>query len=281
MIIEKTITYFYPNENKAAHLKVFQDRTNQIKAFYFTKEHIKEIERLDSSTNYAIYFLFDNSDTDNKKTYTGQSINGVKRIFDHINKKNFWSYCILFVTDNNSFDKLTIDYMEYEFIKRFKKSSYILMNKDPRTNEPNVSMYDKPNILSYIKQIEFLLSAEGVSIDPIQTNLNDEKFYYPKNRDYKSRIFVKDGQFIITKDSELRRPVKSSEFWKTGNFFTRYNDVMDSYIEDGKVVEENGVLKAAINISFNSPSRAAELVSGRSTNGWTFFEGLKELQSLN
>lgn len=155
------------------------------------------------------------------------------------------------------------------------------MNKDPRTNEPNVSMYDKPNILSYIKQIEFLLSAEGVSIDPIQTNLNDEKFYYPKNRDYKSRIFVKDGQFIITKDSELRRPVKSSEFWKTGNFFTRYNDVMDSYIEDGKVVEENGVLKAAINISFNSPSRAAELVSGRSTNGWTFFEGLKELQSLN
>lgn len=281
MIIEKTITYFYPNENKAAHLKVFQDRTNQIKAFYFTKEHIKEIERLDSSTNYAIYFLFDNSDTDNNKTYIGQSINGVKRIFDHINKKDFWSYCILFVTDNNSFDKLTIDYMEYEFIKRFKKSSYILMNKDPRTNEPNVSMYDKPNILSYIKQIEFLLSAEGVSIDPIQTSLNDEKFYYPKNRDYKSRIFVKDGQFIITKDSELRRPVKSSEFWKTGNFFTRYNDVMDSYIEDGKVVEENGVLKAVINISFNSPSRAAELVSGRSTNGWTFFEGLKELQSLN
>lgn len=89
MIIEKTITYFYPNENKAAHLKVFQDRTNQIKAFYFTKEHIKEIERLDSSTNYAIYFLFDNSDTDNKKTYIGQSINGVKRIFDHINKKIF------------------------------------------------------------------------------------------------------------------------------------------------------------------------------------------------
>lgn len=102
-LIEKTITYFYPDKNKAAHLKVFQDRTDQIKAFYFTKEHIKEIEKLDSSTYYAIYFLFDNSDSDNKKTYIGQSINGIKRIFDHIHKKEFWSYCILFVTDNNRF----------------------------------------------------------------------------------------------------------------------------------------------------------------------------------
>ena len=71
--------------------------------------------------------------------------------------------------------------MEYEFIKRFKKSSFTLMNKDPRTNEPNVSMYDKPNILSYINQIEFLLSAEGVSIDIISSDAITEKFYYPNS----------------------------------------------------------------------------------------------------
>lgn len=279
--MEKTITYFYPDEKKAAHLKVFQDRTNQIKAFYFTKEQIKQIEKLDSSTNYAIYFLFDNSDSDNKKTYIGQSINGVKRISDHIQTKDFWSYCILFVTDNNSFDKLTIDYMEYEFIKRFKKSSFTLMNKDPRTNEPNISMYDKPNILAYIKQIEFLLSAEGVSVESFPTTPIINKLYYPRNRDYKASIFVKDGQFILTKGSELRRPVKSSEFWKTGNFHTRYNEIIDNYIKDGKVLEEKGFLIAALNMSFNSPSRVAELVSGRSTNGWHFFKELRELQTLD
>lgn len=279
--MEKTITYFYPDEKKAAYLKVFQDRTNQIKAFYFTKEQIKQIEKLYSSTNYAIYFLFDNSDSDNKKTYIGQSINGVKRISDHIQTKDFWSYCILFVTDNNSFDKLTIDYMEYEFIKRFKKSSFTLMNKDPRTNEPNISMYDKPNILAYIKQIEFLLSAEGISVDILPATLLIDKLYYPRNRSYKASIFVKDGQFNLTKDSELRRPVKSSEFWKTGNFFSRYNDIIDSYIEDGKIIEKDGILRAAFNISFNSPSRVAELVSGQSTNGWHFFEELKELQTLD
>lgn len=279
--MEKTITYFYPEDKKAAHLKVFQDRTNQIKAFYFTKEQIKEIEKQNSSTNYAIYFLFDSSDIDHKKVYIGQSINGIKRIFDHVNTKDFWSYCILFVTDNNSFDKLTIDYMEYEFIKRFRQSDFALMNKDPRTNEPNVSMFDKPNILAYSEQIEFLLRAEGVSIDPTPATPQSETYYYPKNRNYKSSIFVKDGQFILTEGSELRRPVKSSEYWKTGNFFTRYNQVIDDYIKDGKVIEENSILKLKFNMSFASPSRVAELVSGRSTNGWAFFEGLKELKSLD
>lgn len=171
--------------------------------------------------------------------------------------------------------------MEYEFIKRFRKSSFILMNKDPRTNEPNVSMYDKPNILSYIKQIEFLLSAEGVSIEEIPTIKHAEKFYYPKNKNFRAAIFVKDGQFVLTKGSELHRPVESSAQWKTGNFFIRYNDVIDSYIEDGKVIEENGVLRTTLDISYNSPSRVAELISGNSTNGWSFFEGLSELRTMD
>lgn len=206
---------------------------------------------------------------------------GVKRIFEHINKKDFWSYCILFATDNNSFDKLTIDYMEYEFIKRFKKSSFTLMNKDPRTNEPNVSMYDKPNILSYIKQIEFLLSAEGISLEESPTTKINEKFNYPKNKNFRATIFVKDGKFVLAKGSELHRPVETSAQWKTGNFFTRYNDVIDSYIEDGKVIEESGILKTTLDMSFNSPSHVAELISGQSTNGWLFFEGLNELRTMD
>lgn len=59
--MEKVVTYLYPDTEKAANLKVFQDRTNQIKAFYFTRDNIREVERLESGTNYAVYFLFDKS----------------------------------------------------------------------------------------------------------------------------------------------------------------------------------------------------------------------------
>ncbi len=55
--MQKTITYLYPDSEKASSLKMFQDRTNQIRAFYFTRENIKEVEKLESGTNYAVYFF--------------------------------------------------------------------------------------------------------------------------------------------------------------------------------------------------------------------------------
>lgn len=57
--------------------------------------------------------------------------------------------------------------------------------------------------------------------------------------------------------------------------------MIDNYIEDGKVIEENGVLRTVINMSFDSLSRVTELISGQSTNGWLFFDDLNELRTMD
>lgn len=41
--MQKVVTYLYSKDKNASNLKVFQDRTNQIKAFYFTIDYIKEV----------------------------------------------------------------------------------------------------------------------------------------------------------------------------------------------------------------------------------------------
>ena len=278
--MQKTITYLYPDVSKAANLKVFQDRTNQIKAFYFTKENIKDLERMESVFNYAVYFLFDSSDADSKKVYIGQSMNGITRIYDHVRNKDFWTYCLLFVTDNNSFDKLSIDYMEHAFIKKLKKSSFMLMNKDLRTNEPNISIYDRPNLDAYIEQIEFLLNAEGVSLQEVSPNGVGVTYYEPTSKKYKAKLFVKDGKFILVEGSVIRRPTELAKNWKV-NLYERNNSVINGYLDDGKVEEVNGEIVLLMNIEYNSPSMPATLLSGRSENGWLFFKGLNELRSLN
>ena len=278
--MQKTITYLYPDVSKAANLKVFQDRTNQIKAFYFTKENIKDLERMESVFNYAVYFLFDSSDADSKKVYIGQSMNGITRIYDHVRNKDFWTYCLLFVTDNNSFDKLSIDYMEHAFIKKLKKSSFMLMNKDLRTNEPNTSIYDRPNLDAYIEQIEFLLNAEGVSLQEVSPNGVGVTYYEPTSKKYKAKLFVKDGKFILVEGSVIRRPTELAKDWKV-NLYERNNNVINGYLDDGKVEEINGEIVLLMNIEYNSPSMPASLLSGRSENGWLFFKGLNELRSLN
>mgnify|MGYP001312315440 CR=1 FL=1 len=279
--MQRTITYLYPDAARASNLKIFQDRTNQIKAFYFTKDNLKDIEKMDSSSNYAIYFLFDNSEEGANRVYVGQSMNGIGRIYDHVRNKDFWTYCILFVTDNNSFDKLAIDYMEYEFIKKLKKSSYILMNKDLRTTEPNVSIYDKPNLLAYIDQIEFLLNAEGVVLDVLKAENSSTEYYYPKSSKYNAKLFIKDGKFVLAKDSCIKRPVESSKNWKSDRFYIKNNSLVDDYINDGKVEEKDGSLILTVNIAFDTPSQAASLITGLATNGWQFFKNLNELRVLD
>ena len=75
--MNKTVVYLYPDDKKAASLKVFQDRTNQITGFYFTRDSIKDVEKLPNVNNCAIYFLFNNSEEDESRVYVGQSVNGV------------------------------------------------------------------------------------------------------------------------------------------------------------------------------------------------------------
>lgn len=267
--MQKTVTYLYPDIKKASSLKVFQDTSNQILGLYFTRENIKAVEDLPNSKNYAVYFLFNNSQDDESRVYVGQSINGIERIKNHVANKEFWSYCIMFVTDNISFDRLTIDYLEYEFIKKFKKSSYTLANREPRDKEPNCSIFAKASITSYIEQIEFLLSTEGVELTSNQPTNKDVNIYAPKGK-YDGKLYVKDGKFVLCAGSEIARD----------NFYRSMNELIESYISDGKIKEIDGRIVTQVDLSFKSPSRPAVLISGSSQNGWMFFEGLNELRGI-
>lgn len=275
--MQKTITYLYPDVDNASNLKMYQDITNKIKAFYFTRESYKKIYDLPCSTNYAIYFLFNDSEEDNL-VYVGQSVNGIQRIEEHIKKKDFWTYAIMFVTDNNSFDKLSIDYLEYEFIQEFKTSSYLLTNKDLRVNKPNISVYDMPNLQSYVNQIQFLLSAEGIDINEHTDSQEKIHYYYPSSK-YNAKLFVKDGKFILAKGSEINRAPESTQEWKNKNHYIRNKQIINQYIKNEKIKEIDNKLVTQVNLSFKSPSAPADLVTGLSKNGWTFFKGLSDIRN--
>lgn len=278
--MERVVTYLYPEYENASSLKVFQDRTNQIKAFYFTRDYIKKVEQLESGTNYSVYFLFDiTEDGEMTKVYVGQSKNGAYRMQSHDNNKMFWSFCIMFVTDNNSFDTLTIDYMEYYFIRKLEKSGrYSLENKAMRNIEPNVSIYDKPTVESYIAQIEFLLKAEGINLEEEKSDYKT-KFYFPKSEKYNAKIFVKDGKFILAEGSIISGPIPSSKGWSDGGkFYNRYNNYINEFLNDGKIELYKDNYKTLINLTFTSPSAVASLISGHAENGWRFFKDIVELR---
>jgi hypothetical protein len=281
--MERTVTYLYPDADKAAHLKVFQERTTQIKAFYFTRDYMKNAQELESAGNYAVYFLFDQSGEGERTTvYVGQSRQGIRRMDSHRQNKQFWSYCLLFVTDNNSFDALTIDYIEYHYIQKLKKSSqFSLDNKELRVTEPVVSIYDKLIILSFIDQIDFLLRAEG--IDFSEERLSSlEKPYLPYSSRYKAKLYAREGKFVLAAGSIIVPPIESAKNWSDGGaFYERLSALIDNLLSEGKIEAEGSKYRTLVNLSFRRPSLPANLVSGKSQNGWAFFKGLDELREGN
>lgn len=46
-------------------------------------------------------------------------------------------------------------------------------------------------------------------------------------------------------------------------------------------IDLSSFVHGKITMPFNSPSLIAEIVSGQSKNGWSFFEGLNELRTLD
>lgn len=275
----KAISYYFPNYKQASSLKIFQDLTSQIRGYYFSKSNIKSLREDEFVNNYAVYFLFEDNGG-NSSVYIGQSENGLSRIKNHVTNKEFWNYCIMFVTDNNQFDKTCIDYLEWYFINLFKGSKYTLTNTQERNKEPNIdNVFTKPTITNYASQIEFLLEANGIELisDVDEVQISKLKLY-SASKGLDAHIYIYDGKFYLKNGSTIKKAANSSLEWNDdGAFHRRQIKKYSELVESGKAMDIDGTSARLIeDVMFNSPSAAAEICSGLSENGWMFWNGLND-----
>lgn len=307
--MQKTITYYFPNSHNPSVMKVFQDRSSQVRAFRFQRDLLNEMLSEEYIQNYAVYFLFNEKKNEGKcEVYVGQSKLGAKRILEHCKKKDFWDYCIMFVSDNNVFDSNAIDYMEYFFINLLKDSGgYELYNVDQRNRVPNLNYFDKITYHMYLEQIDFLLKAEGVDFkkktlknSKIESNENEEsvgqegldnlpleldfdKVYSVKRKNNQAYLKInEDLSFSILPNSILVKPSSNMLTWSdNGKIYKEIISSTENLLKEKKVKEndENTFLVVS-EIKTNSPSEAGRLVKGAPVNGWDYFEGLNEIRNI-
>ena len=279
----RVITYYYPDETAPSSLKVFQDRSSQIRGFFFTRDRLDDMAKVENAGNYAIYFLFGNDDDEHPipTIYVGQSKNGAGRIIDHKYKKSFWSHCIMFVSDNNAFDTNAIDYMEYYFIQKVVSAGvYVVENKDERKKKPNVSIYDQPAYDQYITQIEFLLQIEGVRLT-LPAKKIAEKYYKLRGKGPSAQAYFQEGKFYLEVGSIIRPSATKSESMKS--IMDRRKQQIAQLLAEKKIApskDDDRCYEVLYPLSFKSPSTMAVFVLGRSANGWDEFVGIEELRDI-
>lgn len=270
----RSLSFLFPDENSVSGLKIFKEAGSSLTGFYFTKENFNRVREQAFSKNYAVYFLF--NDSEDQTVYIGQSTNGVERIKQHIKSKDFWTYCILIVSDNNGFDHSVINYMEYYFIEEFKNTYYTLNNVLSKP-VPMIGTFQEVTYKNYASQIKFLLEANGIYFASKKIKATNKlSFIAAKGRE--AELFIHDGVFFLSTGSLIRKPIESSQNWSDGGrFYQRYNKIFNTLVETGKaelISEQEARLLE--NIPYKAPSSPASVVSGYAENGYDFWIGLKE-----
>lgn len=276
----RSIRYYYPNEQSPTAIKVFFDLSYSIRAIFFSKNRIGEAKKLEYANNYGIYFLLgQKGESALSQIYIGQTTNGVMRIQEHQREKDFWSTCILFVTNNNSFDRNAIDYMEHSFIQKSRESkAYHLVNTDMREKSPNISFENLPEYNQYIAQIEFLLKAEGIDFEKAEETC---KHCYPSKSQPTNNLFVQDKCFYLEAGGIISPRTAPSKSPQSQDIQKKQRQHIQDYLAQGCLRElPDGKYEILKPLPFTSPSAAGQFITGRSCNGWDEFIGLDALRQV-
>lgn len=211
----------------------------------------------------AFYILIGDTNGLKSEAYIGQTTDFANRKNDHIQKKDFWSVALVFVSDNHKIYGDDVKYLEYLGIE-FAQSvdSFSLLNgANPR--KPNIAPYRVNDMEVFFRDIQLLTRFYGCGIfDAPVAKPHPEHLFYVHATDRPAEgIGYYDEcskQFVLVKGSVIASEVVSS-FKATA---ARQKFIKEHCKTDkGRIVLQH-------NVPMDSPSGASGIILGRPSNGW-------------
>ena len=112
----------------------------------------------------GIYFLLKVDGSEIKRVYAGQTTQGMKRLIDHNSKKKWWDRAVLFLSDDiNNFTLDTVNGLEKFAIEKIMTTmGGIVENKV--APKYKITPFQMPFIQSLYDEIEFMMAALGLEL---------------------------------------------------------------------------------------------------------------------
>lgn len=225
----------------------------------------------------GIYILFGMID-EKEVAYIGEAEDVYYRLRQHLDKKEFWNECLVFVSKDNNLNKAHVKYIENKLYNyALKAERYIVENKTIPT-ESTLSEFDLVDMDKFIENIKLVTSMYGYKIFdeiiPVDSSIDESQllFINKKEKGVFARAVVTEEGFVVLKGSKVSPEFTNgtTECFKVAGAKLREKGVIDS---------DNIFIKDHV---FSSPSGAAVIVVGRNSNGLTEWKNIdgKSLKEL-
>lgn len=197
--------------------------------------------------------------------YVGESENVCDRLNSHYadSDKEFWQQAIIFMRQAgaaNPMTKTETGYLEARLVKIARDNNARIMNKN-NPKIPDMSESDKADAEAYLREMLLLFPVIGISsFEKIEKISNENKTYLFKGVEWDATGYETGGGFAVKKGSIARKTV-------TPSLLPHVVREREQLQARGVLIAEDNGLRFSINHKFDSPSMAANVVSGRQSSG--------------
>ncbi|WP_299933094.1 GIY-YIG nuclease family protein [uncultured Pelagimonas sp.] len=226
----------------------------------------------------GVYVLLGQDET-GALAYIGEAENMADRLRQHASQKEWWDEAVLVTTAGDGLHKAHVKYLESRLVEIAKDAGVMRLENGNIPPKASLNEAATANMESFLDTLHMVLPA--IRVDMFQTrtrqnlildasksigqNDNPTTFYFTvKRNDLSASAVVAGDEFILQKGSRVR-----SQWAGDRKQNTHYWKLHDELVAKGTIRLTNGQAILAENVAFSSPSAAAAIVAGRSSNGRT------------
>lgn len=227
---------------------------------------IKNRHELDLS---GVYFLLWENDSGNKVAYLWQATILGKRLNDHYKntEKDFWNTAIAFTYKDWTLNESDINFLEKELIAAAIAANRYVIKNGNSWNNGLIQEYRKPDMEEFIDDLRVLIANFGFNVLKPLVNEKDlyesDTLYYLHSRWSDARWLYTEEWFIVLKGSRWPKNLVKSEIERKQYAYRNRPLLLSDWI----IQEDGDQIIFTQDYLFTSPSSAAVIVLGRSTNG--------------
>lgn len=242
---------------------------------------VKEYDARAEFQKAGVYILFGKDDNNHDAAYIGEAEIISDRLKSHIANKEFWNEVIFFTSKDKYLNKASVKYLEHRMHDIAVKADRVKMQNQNTPTKSELSESEQAELEEFLANIKILTAtlgqrifetveetiaeksqrAESNTIKIVEGDISEGLLFFCQNNNgsyamgtpstegfmvFKNALLLKDG--MISMNESIRQEKAKM-------------------VEDGTLVEENGLLKLTKNYNFTSSSRAACMILGRSANG--------------
>jgi hypothetical protein len=253
------------------------------KAYKIPRIKIKDCSDRSDLNNPGVYMLFGKNEEGKDLAYIGEAETVLKRLYQHLNLKDFWNEAIVFISKDDNLNKAHIKFIENRLFEIAKNVNRYSIDNTTVPTLSSISESDRAEMEEYIDNVKILVNTLGHKLFEEKREQKTAKkqsqttFYIKAARGADAQGEPTSDGFVVFKNSYVSTTTVHS-------LLESFKSLRNRLIETGIVKKDGDNLVFSEDYVFSSPSAAAIIVMGRTANGlteWKLSDGttLKEYES--